>query len=220
MKSRMGPDMRQLDRAAVQAPACLANYNHGAQTWDDVSPADKSGIRASLEVMQGRRCAYCEGGIDELGQHIEHFRRKRDYPALTFDWSNLFWSCDQTDSCGHFKDRGTGAYNPDDLVDPCGDDPDEYFLFRSDGTISVREGLPPNREHSAVETLRVFSLNPQWGRLRNMRQAAVAGYIRDADEAASAGLTPDEIRAYFADCLEYVKEFPFYTAIRHVLTER
>lgn len=220
MKSRMGPDMRYLDRAAVPAPPCLAAYNHGVQIWQNLADADRGQIHDHLEQMQGRRCAYCEGSIDELGQHIEHFRRRHDYPALTFSWGNLFRSCNQKNSCGHFKDNGAGAYNPDDLIDPCLDDPDQFFLFRADGTISVREGLAANEQHRAIETLRVFSLNPQWGRLRNMRQAAVAGYIQAVDEAASAGFTPDEIRAYFADCLEYTKDYPFYTAIRHVLTER
>jgi hypothetical protein len=52
-----------------------------------------------------------------------------------------------------------------------------------------------------------------------MRKAAVSGYISDADEALSAGLTPEDIREYFAEALVYASTLPFYTAIRHVLTE-
>lgn len=212
--------MRQLNRAAVLEPPCLVTYNHGAQTWGDVTAPDRQQIHVGLEQMQGRRCAYCEGGIDDLGQHIEHFRRRRDYLALTFDWSNLFWSCDQTDSCGHFKDNGAGAYDPAELVNPCEDDPDRFFVFRADGTIGVRNGLSAPEEHRARETLRVFSLNPQWGRLRNMRQAAVSGYVDSANDAFDAGLTPADIRTYFAQELQAACDLPFYTAIRHVLTER
>lgn len=214
--------MRQLDRAAVPAPPCLAAYNHGAHAWGDLSGEDKAEIRVRLEMMQGRRCAYCEGGIDSLGQHIEHFRRKGDaaFRHLTFEWSNLFWSCDQTDSCGHFKDHGAGAYDPAQLVNPCEDDPDFFFLFRADGTISVRRGLSAQEAHRAQETLRVFSLDADWGRLRAMRKAAVSGYVIDADEAVGAGFSPDDIRAYFTAELEHAKDLPFYTAIRHVLTER
>ncbi|QYK43751.1 MAG: TIGR02646 family protein [Xanthobacteraceae bacterium] len=212
--------MRKLDRAICPAPACLGSYTHGVHKWDNVSSAEKGEIRTQLEAMQGRRCAYCEGSIDSLGQHIEHFRRKSLHPALTFDWNNLFWSCDQTDSCGHFKDRGAGPYNVVDLIDPCLDDPDAFFVFRADGTISVRNGLSAQDEHRARETLRVFSLNPQWGRLRNMRQAAVSGYVDSANDAFDAGLTPADIRAYFAQELQAAHDLPFYTAIRHVLTER
>lgn len=212
--------MRKLDRAIAAAPACLARFHHGQHHWDDVNGADKEEIRACLQHVQGRRCAYCEGDIDSLGQHIEHFRRKRDHPALTFDWGNLFWSCDQTDSCGHYKDRGAGPYNVVDLIDPCCDDPDAFFRFRADGTISIRPGLTQDQERRAIETLRVFGLNPQWGRLRNMRKQAVAGYVNDATEAIDAGLGPNELAEYFVQELQVSATLPFSTAIRHVLTGR
>lgn len=214
--------MRKLDRAARPAPPCLGHYDHGAHSWKDVAPDHKAEIKAHLETMQGRRCAYCEGDIDVLGQHIEHFRCKGDpsYRHLTFDWSNLFWSCDQKHSCGRFKDNGAGQYNVADLIEPCCDDPDAFFIFQADGTISVRRGLSAQDERRARETLRVFRLDADWGRLRAMRKAAVFGYVNDADEAVNAGLSPDDIREYFADVLECAKSLPFYTAIRHVLTER
>jgi uncharacterized protein (TIGR02646 family) len=212
--------MKKLEREVCPAPPCLGSYHHGAQSWQDVVPDHKSEIRMHLEMMQGRRCAYCEGDIDVLGQHIEHFKRKGLHPALTFDWENLFWSCDQTDSCGHFKDHGAGPYNVADLINPCCDDPDAFFIFQADGTISLRCGLSAADAHRARETLRVFSLDADWGRLRAMRKAAVSGYIEDADTAFNEGWTPDDIRAYFAEELEYANQLPFYTAIRHVLTER
>lgn len=154
--------MRKLDRTTCSAPPCLERYDYGVHTWEDVRPEHKGEIKAHLETMQGRCCAYCEGDIDELGEHIEHFRRKGDPSnrCLTFDWDNLFWSCDRTDSCGHFKDRGAGRYNVADLINPCCDDPDHFFVFRSDGTISIRRGLSADDARRARETLRVFHLMP------------------------------------------------------------
>lgn len=212
--------MKKLDRVVCPAPPCLGHYNHGAHSWSDVTPDHKVEIRTHLETMQGPRCAYCEGDIGVLGQHVEHFRRKSANPALTFEWSNLFWSCDQTDSCGHFKDRGAGPYNDADLINPCCDDPDAFFIFQADGTISVRQGLSEANTRRATETLRVFSLDAKWGRLRAMRKAAVSGYVEDANTAFNEGWPPDDIGVYFADELEYARSLPFYTAIRHVLTER
>jgi uncharacterized protein (TIGR02646 family) len=212
--------MRKLDRTICTAPACLGSYTHDVHTWDNVSTAHKREIRTQLEAMQGRQCAYCEGSIESLGQHIEHFRRKKHHPALTFDWSNLFWSCNQTDSCGHFKDRGAGLYDVADLIDPCADDPDHFFIFWSDGTINVRSGLSAQEQHRANETLRVLSLHPHWGRLRNMRKSAVAQYVNYAAEASSDGFSDDDIRELIADELKYARDLPFFTAIRHVLTER
>lgn len=209
--------MRKLDRAAVAAPVCLTRYSHPPHRWDDVSPEDKQQVRVSLEQMQGRRCAYCEGDIDTLGQHVEHFRRKKHFPHLAFTWDNLYWSCAQTDSCGHYKDNGAGPYDVADLIEPCVHDPDKFFRFRSDGTIDVRPGLPPADLHRAEETLRVFNLNPQWGRLRNMRKAAVSGYVFMVEPAV--GFSVDDWREFFSQELEQAAMLPFCTAIRHVLTE-
>lgn len=209
--------MRHFDRANVAAPPCLANYNCPPNTWNDLNGQDRALIHVSLEAMQGRVCAYCEGPLDSLGQHIEHFRRRHCFPESTFDWNNLYWSCDQHDSCGHYKDNGAGAYSVADLIEPCIDDPDYYFRFRSDGTISVRSGLTAEESWRATETLRVFNLNPQWGRLRNMRRAAVAPYLTLTDGAA--GFAADELQQLFSDELQSTKHGPFSTAIRHVLTE-
>ncbi|WP_082559273.1 retron system putative HNH endonuclease [Methylobacterium sp. Leaf94] len=212
--------MRKLDRATCPAPACLGTYTHGAHTWGDVSSDHKREIRAQLIAMQGHCCAYCEGDVVSLGQHIEHFRRKSLHPALSFDWKNLFSSCDQRSSCGHFKDRGAEAYDISDLINPCDEDPDTFFIFRADGTISIRKGLSLLDQRRAAETLRVFSLDAKWGRLRAMRKAAVSGYLDDADAAFNEGWSLDEIRAFFQMELEIAQDLPFCTAIRHVLTER
>ncbi len=212
--------MRKLDRPVGQPPQCLSGYHHTTHKWDDVGGTHKAEVRLHLEAMQGRRCAYCEGDLDALGQHIEHFRRKHDHPMLTFDWANLYWSCDQTDSCGHFKDRDGSPYNVADLIDPCCDDPDRFFLFRSDGTISLRNGLSLSDQHRATETLRVFSLDANWGRLRKMRKAAVSGFVLMADEAVNAGFSPMDIQELFETELNVARSLPFSSAIRHVLTER
>jgi uncharacterized protein (TIGR02646 family) len=170
--------------------------------------------------MQGRRCAYCEGSLEILGKHIEHFRRKHQFhfPELTFAWNNLYWSCNQSDSCGHYKDSGAAKpYNINELIDPCTDNPDDFFRFRSDGTISIRRGLSATDEIKAKETLRVFNLHPNGGRLRNMRMAALACYVSLVDDAS--GFAQEELRDLFEDELAVAGNLPFSTAIRHVLTE-
>jgi uncharacterized protein (TIGR02646 family) len=212
-------EMRRLDRTIATIPACLAGFAHGRDSWSDIDGVDRAEIRASLEQMQGRRCAYCEGDVDTLGQHIEHFKRKSLCPALTFDWSNLYWSCDQQDSCGRFKDHWAGPYNVADVVDPCADEPDAFFRFRADGTISIRIGLTENQLHKASETLRVLGLNGRWGRLRNMRKRAVAGYLASVDDAITAGFRPEDLKEYFEEALRIAATLPFSTVVRHVLSE-
>jgi uncharacterized protein (TIGR02646 family) len=210
--------MRKLDRASVYAPSCLAEYKQSGSQWMAVSHEHRAEIRTKLEQMQGLRCAYCECALDERNQHIEHFRPINAFPNCTFQWSNLYWSCNQSDSCGHYKDnkKKVGVYNSDDLIEPCMDDPDSFFRFRSDGTISVRVGLSEVDMHKAQETLRVFNLQPTSGRLRNMRKEAVSGYISivvDCDDFSEM-----ELQSILLQELTAISCLPFSTAIRHVLT--
>jgi uncharacterized protein (TIGR02646 family) len=209
--------MRRLDRTAVPAPAALGNYRPGTHKWDDdVEYNDRVAIQNSLEQMQGRRCAYCEGSLDELGKHIEHFRRKHIFPQLTFAWENLLWSCQASDSCGHFKDRnGKGwPYEVNNLINPCVDDPDRFFRFRTDGSISIRHGLSQTERTKAEETLRVLNLDD--GRLRNMRKRAVAAYLNMA--IGDHGFTEADLQQLFQSELLIAADYPFYSCVRHALT--
>lgn len=211
--------MRKLDRASATEPACLKRYQHGRDNWSTLDRDHKEEIRQQLEIMQGRRCAYCECCLNVFGQHIEHFRRKRVYPQLTFEWRNLFWSCDCSDRCGHYKDHGAGGYNPDDLIDPTSDDPDRYFRFYSNGTIAIREGLSEHEQHRAVETLRVFNLCPQAGPLRDIRMTHCMGYEQLGAELADLADAGDStmLQAFLDEELNRIKGLPFETAVKHTL---
>ncbi|MBX3448927.1 MAG: TIGR02646 family protein [Planctomycetaceae bacterium] len=214
--------MHKLDRNSVPAPTCLGAYHHGTHSWDDVgkTPGHKEEIRQQLELLQGRRCAYCEGSLDVLGQHIEHFRRKHIFQKLTFHWGNLFWSCDQDGHCGCFKDRKSGPYNPNDLIDPSLDDPEQYLHFFSDGSIRLRPGLNAAAQRRAEETLRVFNLDQEHGPLRHMRQAHCAGYIDLGIQLAELAVasTPEEWLPFLDEELANTRDLPFATAIKHTLT--
>ena len=212
--------MHKLDRASVPAPMCLSSYSHGMHNWDSVTAEHKEQIRSRLEALQGRRCAYCEGPLDALGQHIEHFRRKSQFPTLTFAWDNLFWSCDCTDRCGHFKDHGAGQYNPDDLIDPARLDPEHFLRFFSDGSIRLRQGLGVNEQFRATETLRVFNLDHQYGPLRQIRMTHCLGYVRMAQDIAELAeqSTVDEWLPFLEAEVASTLHLPYATAIKHTLS--
>ena len=99
------------------------------------------------------------------------------------------------------------------------EDPDYFYLFVSDGTIAVREGLSLQDAHRARETLRILNLNAQYGPLRRMRQQAVAGYLETAEELREMAevLEPDEWLPELQKELALIESLPFATAIRHVL---
>lgn len=209
--------MHKLQRGA--APACLSHYQHGRDNWGAVRRDDKVEIWLALEAMQSQRCAYCEAAIAEGNRHIEHFVQKGRDPRVTFQWGNLFGSCNREDTCGKYKDHCAGVYNPADLLKPDVDDPDHYFVFVADGTIQLRAGLNDADRQRASETLRVFNLDAQHGALRHMRQRETAGYVPIAEElwALLDEFSEDEWQQLLDDELAATAHLPFVSAIRHTL---
>lgn len=215
--------MHKLNRGSIEAPECLANYNHQMNTWSGLEASCKQQVREALKEMQGPSeynllCAYCENAIYH-GGHIEHFLRKhKDYfPELMFEWSNLFLSCDEQGHCGHYKDRrGSEPYNPDELIKPDVDDPDTYLYFHSSGEVMARTCISPNDESKASETIRVFGLN----------NPALIGKRSNALRTYKARVL-DDLQEFSTD-LEFLKEYiqgevdasegqPFATVIKHFL---
>lgn len=205
--------MHKLQRPAI--PTCLKRYTYDKHNWEEVSAEDKTEIRQSLYTMQQHRCAYCEKALPENKPcHIEHFRQRSRYPQGTFQWSNLYLSCNTQNTCGKHKDKQ--QYTPTDLIDPCADDPDDYLRFYSDGSIRPRKKLPQQEQKRAEETIRVFNLNEQ--ALQAIRKSELQGWIQIAEELQE-WLKLDET-AYQAERDQYLQNIcgqPFETAIRHLL---
>jgi uncharacterized protein (TIGR02646 family) len=212
--------MHKLERGEV--PQCLSKFQHGLNTWDEVSSADREEIWGALDAMQGKRCAYCEADISK-GKHIEHFRQQAShrYPQGTFDWTNLFGSCNSKESCGSHKDK-IGAYRHEDLLKPDEEDPEAYLTFVVDGSIVPRFGLPEKDRHRALETLRIFNLDHERGPLRQMRKRAILGYLQTAEELRQwADTYPQEQwLPFLEEELARIMPLPFTTAIKHALTSR
>lgn len=214
--------MHRLNRTSAPIPTCLARFHAGTHTWNDVTSADKREIRDCLIAMQGERCAYCESPVSERGHQIEHFRRKRKghFPHLTFQWSNLLLCCDQTDCCGHFKDRRGASYDPQDLIDPTNEEPDEFFWFHETGGIDVRGDCDTRQSHRAKETLKILNLNGHHG-LRQMRARQLKMY-KDPNVDVFGELATWEAalrREYIREELEATASQPFCTIIRHFLQD-
>lgn len=145
------------------------------QAWSDFGTSGgKTVVRAALWQMSGERCAYCEAKLDEQG-HIEHFRRKRHNPALTFVWDNLLPSCGSLEHCGHFKDRnGAPPYQVAHLIHPGQQDPEQLLTYSSDGKIQPRIKPGDPRYHHATETIRILGLDNE--KLRRRRENGIKAY--------------------------------------------
>ena len=168
--------------------------------------------------MQETRCAYCEADISSGDRHIEHFRQRSRFPQGTFQWDNLFGSCNRTGTCGKHKDS-CGTYNQQDLIKPDVEDPDKFFLFVTDGTVRVRKGLNAEDKRRAEETLRVLNLDAENGPLRHMRKRVVAGYLQTAEDISNLAqeYSPEEWLPILQAEIAATSQFPFATAIRHAL---
>jgi len=197
------------------APACLGGFQHGRDPWDEVN---KVAIWIELDQMQGGRCAYCETAIAQPACHIEHFRQRSRYPQGTFEWSNMFGSCNRSTTCGKHKDR-VPVYPPESLLKPDVDDPMAYLLI-SDGVAVPRAELDGPARHRAEETRRIFNLNDE--ALVWQRHAHAVGYRDQAEEfLALADEYPEaEWLPLLEEEMRKVAHLPFVSAIRQVLWPR
>ncbi|WP_437322866.1 retron system putative HNH endonuclease [Sorangium sp. So ce381] len=213
--------MHRLDRNAVPVPSCLSEASPDRR-YGSLAGSEKAEIRAALQRIQGHRCAYCERrtGDTQNDGHIEHFRNQAGHRTLDLDWNNLFWSCNDEKTCGKHKDKcdrpsGTQrCFSPDELINPCVDDPEKFILFIIDGTARPCEGLSSAEQQRAEETLRVFQLaaSPY---LRKLREDAVRPYIGILDALRSAG--PELFTTYVRSELSRLDSVPFATAIKNFL---
>lgn len=211
--------MRRINRNAVPVPECL-NQAQVDRTYAHLRGAEKTQIRTSLLEIQGQRCAYCERrtGTGARDGHIEHFRKQADYQDITLTWSNMFWSCNDENSCGKYKDgccRDSGVrarFNPSNLIDPSVDDPDDFLLFITDGTVRPNDGLTDEQNMKACESIRVFNLNDS-AFLRKAREDAIRPFFDTI--AWFQKHAPGMIATYVASERVKIEAQPFSAGIKH-----
>ncbi len=211
--------MHKLDRDSVSIPDCL---RESGRRYCDLCGSEKQIVRSALLEMQGQRCAYCErrtGNAVNDG-HIEHFRNQADHSQLQCEWTNLFWSCNDENTCGRHKDKcrkQAGPYkcfSPDDIIDPAREDPEVFLLFVSDGTVRARDEMCDRDRYRAEETLRVFQIGES-PLLRKSREDAVKPYIRGIDMLVSN--SPSLVPLYIQSVMGDLATTPFSTAIKSFL---
>lgn len=153
--------MRKLTRPQ-KPPRCIERaQNTGATNWQRLRGRDRREIWIKLNEMQHRICAYCESAFSEGDSHIEHLYPRAKYEGLTFEWKNLFGSCNSQNSCGIYKDsaRNPTATTHELLIKPDHDDPHRYFQYYKNGRIAGKPVLPEKMYQQAKETMRAFNLN-------------------------------------------------------------
>ena len=141
-------------------------------------------------------CGYCErkplwrsrlegAGVDDtdlpdrerLLFTCDHFRPRRLFPELIYDWSNLVYACQ---SCNSVK-GGMWPSNEEDAdsyIDPC-EDPnspsasEQVFRYDLDsGRLVVNNGAPGAFQDNAAQTIRDLALNDPQGRIETPEYSA------------------------------------------------
>lgn len=120
-------------------------------------------IKTSLQTMFGRKCAYCESHITAVSYpHVEHFRPQSIYPKLAYHWDNLLLACTVCNSSykrNQFPlvDGRHPVKNEDEpcslddsdnhlLVNPCLDDPEQFFIFEDEYIVCRNERATVTRD--------------------------------------------------------------------------
>lgn len=208
------------------APDCLAQFKHGQDNWSVVSSNGLTNdIWEKLNNMQHGFCAYCECQLSENNakRHIEHFIQKGKVPELTFNWGNLFGSCNSPYRCGKHKDDAPAAKNIDlekvckpDLVDPS-----KLLLFLKSGKVRARSSLTVQNKEIAENTITVFNLGGD-STLENSRRKAIAGEKSAAAcywemlAADDTGELTELLEIELSDALTRIEKLEHSTALKHL----
>lgn len=125
-------------------------------------------VEGALDAFSFGKCAYCEQ-VD--ARDIEHFRPRSAYPARMLAWKNFLRSCSVCNNAKNdqFPLDATGRRL---LVEPCEDDPLDYFEW------DLRTGATglnpqPDRLPRAATTLELLRLD----RIKDERRLKVETVI-------------------------------------------
>jgi uncharacterized protein (TIGR02646 family) len=135
------------------APTCLALVTKTA--WPP-APTCYAVVRRELFETTKQHCAFCDGAVGaESTCTVEHFRPKRDFPNLIFDWTNLFPACN---ACQAAK----GKKFDERLLKPDSFDYRfaRYFICNFlTGEIESNPIAPASDQEQAKLTIQIYDLN-------------------------------------------------------------
>lgn len=219
--------MKKLTRG--DAPFCLANFKYGKDSWSVIRENSLyQDIWEKLNIMQKGFCAYCECSLHKNNNfkgHIEHFIQRDKVPSLTFDWGNLFGSCNNANRCGKYKDNNPLA-KAIDLRKVCKPDvlsSGDLILFLNSGKVRPRTNLTLQNREIADNTITVFNLNGD-SKLENARRIAIDAEKNLADSYWEVLVEGDAslsllLKAELDEALIRIQEAEYSTALKHLWEE-
>ncbi len=98
------------------------------------------------------KCAYCESHVSHVSYgHIEHYKPKSVYPELCFEWHNLLLGCARCNGAEFKSDKFPLADEGGPFVNPCDEDPTDFFEFEFDPITGTANVIPKNIRGETTE---------------------------------------------------------------------
>ncbi|WP_462268091.1 HNH endonuclease family protein [Mucilaginibacter sp.] len=115
-------------------------------------------IKSTLIAMFYGKCAFCESYIENVDYgDIEHFKPKSLFPEEAINWDNLLLSCKKCNGAGQKGDAWPLNNEGGPLINPCTENPNDYFNFEFDTETDVAIVKPKNVRGEVSEKL--YGLN-------------------------------------------------------------
>jgi uncharacterized protein (TIGR02646 family) len=173
VKAALTPQVRAaLARRQKRAKTFPAGDPRIGRAWASfLSSRPKKDVANALDLCFRFKCAYCEG---VAAQDIEHFYPKTRYPDRMFDWGNFLRGCK---NCNNFKRDEFPLQNSRPvLLDPCRDDPLDYFYWDyQTGATGCRP--EPTYMHRAATTRDLLRLDQEPLREERRKKFALVAYF-------------------------------------------
>lgn len=109
-------------------------------------------IKTSLKEMFHGKCAYCKSEIPHVSDpHIEHFRPKKRYPKLCFEWENLLLACGRCNGVNNKGSKFPLTCDGGPFINPCEEEPDAFFEFEFDASTGTANVNPKDTRGETTE---------------------------------------------------------------------
>ncbi len=167
--------MRKINKG--QRPETLNDFckKNATANWADLHKEESKAVYEKMRLTilveeQDNRCAYTELPIaEEKDCHIDHYKMKGIFPALTFDWDNLLCSVYGEYGAEHKDSKfriGSKPNTYNEIFNPVIDFVENHFYYNQQGEIEAKNGAIKPK---VIKTVEVFNLNHP--SLKNKREA-------------------------------------------------
>ncbi|WP_342277246.1 retron system putative HNH endonuclease [Spiroplasma endosymbiont of Nebria brevicollis] len=119
-------------------------------------------------------CCYCNRFISLINTHLEHFLPRDFFKNQQFSYSNIFVSCNDKKTCGHFKENKETS-----ILNPSKDIFADYLEYKiSDNGIEIvsKNNLGLKYKKICEDTIKILNLNER--RLVNYRMNLYIQHVR------------------------------------------